>query len=68
MATKPSHVLFDIFDTSWKCKKCGTVWYSSDGWMEIGNLLIPHKSRNSFKRENGGDCLEKKGIYVQRRW
>lgn len=32
---------FDIFDCSWECNLCGFLWLSSDGWTEIGNLLIP---------------------------
>jgi hypothetical protein len=34
-------VLFDIWDTSWFCKSCETCGFSSDGWEEVGNLLIP---------------------------
>jgi len=32
---------FDIEDTSWHCTYCGALWLSSDGWSEMGNLVIP---------------------------
>ena len=35
--------IFDIWDTSWYCLRCNTRWFSSDGWEEIGNLLIPSR-------------------------
>ena len=36
--------MFDIIDKGWECP-CGAYWLSSDGWSEIGNLLIPSKTK-----------------------
>ena len=36
---------FDIYSCGWRCKGCSSYWYSSDGWEEVGNLLIPHRDR-----------------------
>ena len=35
--------IFDTMDTSWLCHGCGERWYSSDGWAEIGKLVIPNR-------------------------
>jgi len=36
-------VKFDIYDCSWTCPECNKLWLSSDGWEEVGNLLIPNR-------------------------
>ncbi len=33
--------VFDVTDCGWECPHCKKYWLSSDGWIEIGNLLIP---------------------------
>ncbi len=35
--------MFDIWDCSWSCPVCCKMWLSSDGWEEIGHLLIPYR-------------------------
>lgn len=41
--TKNEHQ-FDIYDKSWSCNKCKEIWYSSDGWKIVGNLVIPYRN------------------------
>lgn len=33
---------FDIWDCGWTCPTCGSYWHIANGWVEIGNLLIPY--------------------------
>lgn len=35
---------FDIYDCSWICNHCSTVWYDTDGWEEIGSILVPYRN------------------------
>jgi len=34
---------FDIYACSWRCPKCEMLWLSSDGWIEIGNVILPFR-------------------------
>jgi len=33
----------DIHDCSWRCPNCDELWFSSDGWELVGNVLLPHR-------------------------
>ena len=35
--------MFDIFNCSWKCKKCGALWLSSDLWVIEGDVVTPYR-------------------------
>ena len=49
IAKEKPGTLFDIFDCGWECPGCKTYWLSSDGWEEVGNLLIPYDSKEKVK-------------------
>jgi len=50
MLVKKSGTLFDIFDSSWTCKECKSIWYSHDGWEEQDNYLISFRGGAWFER------------------
>jgi len=35
--------MFDIFNCSWRCERCGTLWLSSDLWVIEGNVIMPYR-------------------------
>lgn len=43
MSTVPEGVMFDVFDCSWECPNCGTLFFSSDRWFRVGKLLLCEK-------------------------
>jgi hypothetical protein len=43
IATVEEDTMFDVFDCAWPCPGCKTLWLSSDGWMETGNLVVPYR-------------------------
>ena len=35
--------MFDIFNCSWRCKRCGMLWLSSDLWVIEGDVITPYR-------------------------
>ena len=35
--------MFDIFNCSWRCERCGMLWLSSDLWIIKGNVIMPYR-------------------------
>jgi hypothetical protein len=40
---------FDIYDCGWTCPKCKAYWHNVDGWVEVGNLLVPYVHNNDIQ-------------------
>ena len=42
--------MFDIFNCSWRCERCGTLWLSSDLWVIEGDVITPYRSGDEDER------------------
>jgi hypothetical protein len=43
IATAEEGTTFDVFDCAWLCPGCEMLWLSSDGWAEVGRLVVPYR-------------------------